>query len=143
MGAFINPLSTTQQWDEKPTGPRGRADGPGADGNSGADATTSNSSQGSPRKASVVIRASVEHVGLVGDTELTVSVKWPSSTFCVQPAAEQKAPASSTDDSQKVPANGPLASMGTLHGEAVLKAKETKEAKAAQSVEKAEEKKKE
>jgi hypothetical protein len=138
MGGFKNPLSLKEQLVAKPTGPEGRANGPGAEGNSAGDGATSSSCQSSPRKAGVVIRASVEHVGLVGDTELTVSVKWPVSTFCVQPAAEQTAPASSTDDSQQVPANGPLASMGTLHGESVLKAKA---AKAAESIEKAEEKK--
>jgi len=72
-----------------------------------------------PRKAGVVIRASVEHVGLVGDTELTVSVKWPASTFCVQPAAKAAPVADQISGAQQVPGNGPQASnFDTLYGEA-------------------------
>jgi hypothetical protein len=116
MGGFKNPLSLKQEWVGKPTGPIGRKDGQGADNNGGDDGSASSSGQSSPRTANVVIRASVEHIGLVGDTELTVTVKWPASTFCIQPAAEQSV-ASPVDDSQNVPGNGPLANMGILHGE--------------------------
>lgn len=64
-----------------------------------------------------ILAPSVEHISLLRDTELTVSVRWPASTFCVQPAAEQAAPASSANDSQNVPGNGPLANMAILHGD--------------------------
>jgi hypothetical protein len=80
-----------------------------------ADAATSHY----PRKASVVIRASVEHIGLVGETELTVNVKWPASTFCVQPGGKPATQATQTEVSPQVPGNGPLASnFDTLYGEA-------------------------
>jgi hypothetical protein len=71
-----------------------------------------------PRNAGVIIRASVEHVGLVGDTELTVNVKWPASTFCVQPA-KPVVVAGQAQHPQQVPGNGPQAgNFETLYGEA-------------------------
>ena len=73
------------------------------------------------RTAGVVIRATVEHVGLVGETEMTVNVKWPASTFCAQPCGKPAAPASKASDSPQVPGNGPMAqNFGTpLFGDAV------------------------
>ena len=65
-------------------------------------------SKSCPRTAGVVIRATVEHLGLAGDTELNVSVKWPATTFSVQPSAKSAAPAAQKTEIQKVPANGPL-----------------------------------
>jgi hypothetical protein len=71
-----------------------------------------------PRKAGVVIRASVEHVGLAGDTELTVNVKWPAGTFSVQPCEKPVSSACQSPDAQNVPSNGPDShNFGTLIGE--------------------------
>jgi hypothetical protein len=95
----------------------GRDDSPGGDGNLGSGETITTSSYA--RKAGVVIRASVEHVGLVGDTELTVNVKWPASTFCVPPCKKPAPPCDQPPDSQNVPGNGPEAgNFGILYGEA-------------------------
>jgi hypothetical protein len=103
--------------EDKPVGTVGRGDDQGGEGTHTAGEAVS--SHRSPRKAGVVIRATIEHVGLVGDTELTVNVKWPASTFCVQPDGKPAAPASQAQDSQQVPGNGPLASnFNTLYGEA-------------------------
>jgi hypothetical protein len=98
-------------------GTSGRGDQDG-DENSGGDRSGSN--QCHPRKAGVIIRAFVEHVGLVGDTEMTVNVKWPASTFCVQPCAKPHEPASPKQDTQCVPGNGPLANISTLYGESIV-----------------------
>lgn len=92
---------------DKPTGPRGRNDGQGGDDDPGVDGETF--SNCSPPKAGVVIRATVEHLGLVGDTELTVSVKWPASTFCVQPLEKPADPAGPAPNPQQVPDNNPEA----------------------------------
>jgi hypothetical protein len=62
-----------------------------------------------------VIRATVEHIGLVGDTELTVNVRWPASSFCVQAGKKPAVSADQASDSQFVPENGPDA---VLWGEA-------------------------
>jgi hypothetical protein len=99
---------------QKPTGFSGREDGQDGAGAPSADGAVS--SHHTPRKAGVVIRASVEHTGLVGDTELTVSVKWPASTFCVPPCPKPVAQPSPGQDVQQVPGNGPLADIGTLYG---------------------------
>jgi hypothetical protein len=122
MGGFNRPFSSSGQRqpasDEFKPVSHGREDSQsGADDSSGDNA---GSNQCHPRKAGVVIRAFVEHVGLAGDTELTVSVKWPASTFSVQPCAKPAAPSSPPPNSQDVPGNGPLAGIGTLYGEAVL-----------------------
>jgi hypothetical protein len=103
--------------EDKPVGTVGRGDGQGAEAtNAVGDAV---SSRCSPPKAGVVIRATIEHVGMVGDTELTVNVKWPASTFCVQPSEKPATPPGQTPSSQQVPANGPLANnFNTLYGEA-------------------------
>lgn len=69
-----------------------------------------------PRKAGVVIRASVEHVGLAGETELTVNVKWPASAFCVPTCAKPAAAADATGDARNVPANAPPAKIRTVTG---------------------------
>lgn len=107
---------------QKPTGFSGREDGQGGEGAPSADSSVS--SHHSQRKAGVVIRAFVEHTGLVGDTELTVSVKWPASTFCVPPCPKPVAQPSPGQDVQQVPGNGPLADIGTLYGPSVADARE-------------------
>ena len=100
----------------KGTGTQGRGDGQGSDGTSGGGHVGSRHC--SPQPASVVIRATVEHIGLVGDTELTVNVKWPASIFCVQPCAKPGAPSGPAPDPQNVPANGPDAgNFDRLYGE--------------------------
>jgi hypothetical protein len=60
------------------------------------------------RQASVVIRATVEHIGLVGDTEMQVTVKWPASTFCAPPCEHPVSEGSSANETN-VPANSPEA----------------------------------
>jgi hypothetical protein len=75
----------------------------------------------------VMIRATVEHLGLAGDTEMTVTVKWPASTFCVQPGAESPVQDQPVAKSANVPPNGPAAKNlepGTLYGETVMSSKE-------------------
>jgi hypothetical protein len=97
-----------------PQSPLGRDGEQTSDGAAGGVATSH-----CLRKAGVVIHASVEHVGLVGDAELTVSVKWPASTFCVQPCGKPAPPYVQAPGSQQVPGNGPQASnFDTLYGEA-------------------------
>jgi hypothetical protein len=92
---------------DKPTGPRGRKEGPDGDDRPGID--NQSFSNCSLPKAGVVIRATVEHMGLVGDTELTVSVKWPASTFCVPPCEKPADPADPVPDPQQVADNNPQA----------------------------------
>jgi hypothetical protein len=95
----------------------GRNDSPGSDGNEGGGETVT--THYCARTAGVVIRASVEHVGLVGDTELTVNVKWPASTFCAPPCRKPAPPCDQPPDCQNVPGNGPDAgNFGILYGEA-------------------------
>jgi hypothetical protein len=77
----------------------------------------------SSRQGTVVIRATVEHIGLAGDTEMTVSVKWPASTFCVQPCAQHATSDKQDKQISQVPANGPVGrnfDPGMLYGEADL-----------------------
>ena len=69
-----------------------------------------------PHKAGVVIRASVEHVGLAGETELTVNVKWPASAFCVPACAKPATASDATGDARNVPANAPPAKIRTVTG---------------------------
>jgi hypothetical protein len=138
MGAFKNPLSLTNQMVDKPGGPIGRDD-QGGDGNPAQDGTPLKHC--SPRKAGVVIRATVEHIDLVGDTELTVNVKWPASTFCVQPCGKPAASTGPTQDSSHVPENGPLANVGTLYGESVAGSEQ--EVKSSPSEKRSEEERKE
>jgi hypothetical protein len=74
----------------------------------------------SSRQGTVVIRATVEHIGLAGDTEMTVTVKWPASTFCVQPCAQSPAQGTPVAKPANVPPNGPAAKSfepGTLYGD--------------------------
>ena len=102
----------------KGTGTQGRGDGQGSEGTS--DGGHAGSRHCSPQPATVLIRATVEHIGLIGDTELTVNVKWPASIFCVQPCGKPAAPAAQGSDTQHVPGNGPEASnFVTVFGEAV------------------------
>jgi hypothetical protein len=119
MSRFKNPSSSLGSFEpeDKPTGFSGRGDDQGGDGNSIGD--NSGSNQCSQPKAGVVIRAFVEHIGLVGDTELTVNVKWPASTFCVQQHVKPTAPTDPAPSVQLVPGNGPLADIGILYGESV------------------------
>jgi len=98
----------------KDTGTIGRGDVQGGDGTSAGGNEAS--SHSSPARAGVVIHATVEHVGLVGDTELSVSVNWPASIFCVQPCKKTAASADQVSDSQNVPANTPDA---LIYGESV------------------------
>ena len=102
---------------DKPTSPTGRAD----DQNDQADAGPDGMSKGyyPPQKAGVVIRATIEHIGLVGDAELTVNVKWPASTFCVQPVGKPAAPTAQVLGPQQVPGNNPQADIGMLYGESI------------------------
>jgi hypothetical protein len=100
----------------KGTGTVGRGDNQSSEDNSAGGYAPSGHC--SPRKAGVVIRASVEHVGLVGDTELTVNVKWPASAFCVQSCGKPAVPSGPLPCPQQVPSNGPEANnFGTLYGE--------------------------
>jgi len=86
---------------------KGRSEVPDASFNGGSQATSVHYSS---RQGSVVIHATVEHIGLVGDTEMTVSVKWPASSFCA-PQYTQSSAASGQDPTKNyVPANGPEAS---------------------------------
>jgi hypothetical protein len=102
---------------DKPGGPIGRGDGQNGEGDAGGDVAAGGHC--SPRKAGVVIRATVEHMGLVGDTELTVNVKWPASTFCVPQYGKHPLPPPPPPDPQ-VPDNGPQAKrFDALIGEAV------------------------
>jgi hypothetical protein len=106
--------------------PRGKGGG-GTTGRAD-DAGSENTSHGgympwnycAPPTASVVIRASVEHVGAVGETELTVNVKWPASAFCVQPCKKPAPPCDQPSDSQNVPGNGPESNnFGSVYGDVI------------------------
>jgi hypothetical protein len=102
--------------DEKPGGPIGRGNAQNNEGDASGDGAAAG--HYSPRKAGVVIRATVEHMGLVGDTELTVNVKWPASTFCVTQYGKPHVPPP-PPDLQQVPDNSPLAKrFDALAGEA-------------------------
>ncbi|WP_128915464.1 hypothetical protein [Granulicella sibirica] len=81
-------------------GPQGR----GATGSANAPQNDDPSVCVSPGRAGVVIRAYVEHVGVVGETELTVNVKWPATAFCVKPAPY---PPDIPPNPQITPGNGP------------------------------------
>jgi hypothetical protein len=93
----------------KPIGDLGRGDqgtaGPGASQHGGSGTALSYTAR---PNAGVVIRATVEHIGVAGDTELTVNVKWPASTFSVQPSANSDAQPPD-EPAQLVPSNGPSA----------------------------------
>lgn len=107
MNDFRNPPGPVLAKDLKPTGPTGRGDGQSDDGDAGGESAAS--SHCSPRRAGVVIRATVEHIGLAGETELTVNVKWPTATFCAQPCEKVSGHAPKTEAPEQVPGNGPLA----------------------------------
>jgi hypothetical protein len=114
MGGFQGSLG--DQPVDKGTRSNGRGDERGGEGSPRRDGAESCNC--TPPKAGVVIRATVEHIGMVGDTELTVNVKWPASTFCVQPGGKQAAPAGQDAKHQRVPGNGPQANhFDTLYGE--------------------------
>ena len=61
---------------------------------------------GCTRQATVVIRATIEHIGLVGETDMQVNVKWPASTFCAPPC-EHPASVAPTVNETGLPLNGP------------------------------------
>lgn len=118
MSAFNNSLGSAlrDQPMDKADSPLGRGDGQSGEGSLAGEERASGHC--SARKAGVVIRATVEHMGLVGDTELTVNVKWPASTFCVQPGGKQATSPSRALEEQQVPGNGPqAANFDTLYGE--------------------------
>ena len=62
---------------------------------------------GSSREAGVIVRATVEAFGPVGDTELTVHVKWPAGSTGMQRIVEQLA-ASPEEESTKPLPDGAL-----------------------------------
>ncbi len=97
--------------------PLGRDDGQNSDGSTSSSGATSG--QYSKPRAGVVIRATVEHIGVAGETELTVNVKWPASTFCVQPCDKPGKPANVAQEPLNVPGNGPEANFDTLYGESI------------------------
>jgi hypothetical protein len=103
----------------KPVGPGvGRSDTSGANGNPSGPSNEI-SVKRSSHQGTVVIRATVEHIGLAGDTEMTVTVKWPAATFCAQPCDQSSAQGSATPKSANVPPNGPAAKNfepGVLYG---------------------------
>jgi hypothetical protein len=86
-------------------GTKGRNDGAsGGDGKTGANVAMA---QYTSRQGSVVIHATVEHIGMVGDTEMTVHVKWPASSFCGPCRDETPSSGGQDADAAVVPDNGP------------------------------------
>jgi hypothetical protein len=83
-----------------------KTQGLGGAGDSGGQLSGGNvvTTVGSSRQGSVIIRATVEHAGVVGDTEMTVSVKWPASSFCA-PCCENQS-SSEEQESQSVQGTG-------------------------------------
>ena len=105
---MANKLNTQpDEMGRKPVGSVGRPDATARNGNPSI-ASNEATVQQSSRQGTVVIRATVEHIGLAGDTEMTVTVRWPAASFCVdpstQPAVSDGPPARAT----VVPQNGPL-----------------------------------
>lgn len=90
-----SPVTTTQ----------GRSDSPNVNLNGSSQVSAVHYS----RQGGVVIRATVEHIGLVGDTEMTVNVKWPASSFCAPQCAQSPAPGGQVPMRNHAPANGPEA----------------------------------
>jgi hypothetical protein len=62
------------------------------------------------RQAGVVINATIEHIGLVGETEMQVTVKWPASTFCAPPCEHPVSQGQSVNVTN-VPKNSPEAAL--------------------------------
>jgi hypothetical protein len=91
----------------KPVGSVGRPDATARNGNP-LFASNEATVQQSSRQGTVVIRATVEHIGLAGDTEMTVTVRWPAATFCVAPCTQPAAPNPPPAGATVVPQNGPL-----------------------------------
>jgi hypothetical protein len=58
-------------------------------------------------QGSVVIRATVEHIGVVGDTEMTINVRWPASSFCTPCRDETSTGVGQGSAEETVPKNGP------------------------------------
>ena len=84
---------------------RGRNDGAGSsDLQTGSNVATV---QYTSRQGSVIIRATVEHIGVVGDTEMTVNVKWPASSFCAPSCEDTVRSGGQDSDVAVVPQNGP------------------------------------
>jgi hypothetical protein len=86
-------------------GAQGRSGSPSAQVNRNAGSHEA-SAYGCTRQASVVIHATIEHIGLVGETEMQVNVKWPASTFCAPPC-ERPASVAPTVNETGLPPNGP------------------------------------
>lgn len=113
-------LDAQTNFANKPVGSKlGRSDTAGANSDP-AQASNELYVQRSSRQGTVVIRATVEHIGLAGDTEMTVTVKWPAATFCAQSCTQSPAEDTSVATTANVPLNGPAAknfNPGTLYGE--------------------------
>jgi hypothetical protein len=60
-------------------------------------------------ESTVVLRASVEHYGAVGDTELTLTVKWPAGSISTQPRGSAPHVGDSKPRNENQPANLPNA----------------------------------
>ena len=86
--------------------PKGRDDGAGngAPKAVGGGVTVT---QHTCRQGSVVIRATVEHTGVVGDTEMTVHVRWPASSFCAPCCEETSSSEGQDSDAPALLSNGP------------------------------------
>ena len=98
---------------------RGRSDSGSSESNPSGESHET-STRCSSRQGTVVIRATVEHIGLAGDTEMTVTVKWPASTFCAPPCAQSPVSGGPGPKTPRVPANGPVGhnfAPGMLHGQ--------------------------
>jgi hypothetical protein len=83
---------------------KGRDSGAGGSPLTGGAATTTCYTS---RQGSVVIRATVEHIGVVGDTEMTVSVKWPASNFCAPCCQDSSCSDGQSSNAVVAPKNGP------------------------------------
>jgi hypothetical protein len=109
----MSSTSIVPQTDENKELHRGRPDG-----NDSGDTTADISApcHSAPHKAGVVIRASVEHIGVAGETELTVNVKWPASAFCVPACSKPAKTSDAAGDARNLPANAPPAKIRTVTG---------------------------
>jgi hypothetical protein len=103
MGRNFGPGINEQ--DPTKTQGRGRNYGTGEGAQqSGGNVFTTNCTS---RSGAVIIRATVEHIGLAGDTEMTVSVKWPASSFCAPACADEPPSGSQDSDAVRGTGNGP------------------------------------
>jgi hypothetical protein len=58
-------------------------------------------------ESTVVLRATVEHYGAAGDTELTLTVKWPAGSISTQPSPSAPQVGSSKPRNDNQPGNFP------------------------------------